>query len=150
MSVTTKLGDQGFTDLKGKRVSKSDDVVKVLGAFDTTMALIMLADNYCPIENVEEIVHNLSCLAGVVSGYIDSFDYQKEIKTLEDFICHNENEKFSFVYPFKQEGKLWVNYARTQVRSLEQLLWKVQCLPSEYIGYVNRLSDYLYVIFTKM
>ena len=150
MSVTTKHGDQGLTDIKSGRINKSDDIVKVLGCFDSTMAIIMLADNYCHIENVENIIANLSSLAGVVAGYVDSFQLEKQIKILDDFILNNDNQPFNFVYPFRQTDKLWLNYARTQIRNLEQLLWSVNCLPQQYISYINRLSDYFYVLFTKM
>lgn len=141
--ITTKQGDKGYTDLKERRVSKTDPIIETLGLLDETSALIMLADSYKPIKYVEMIISDLNIIASIYAGYDKDFDFN-HISLLEKEIISCD-EKFSFQYPFKQKDKLYVNLARTNVRKLELKLWSDSLLDPQIISYVNRLSDYLYI-----
>jgi len=141
--ITTKKGDNFYTDIKNKRVKKDSQVIELLGCFDETCAIVMLADNYAHLTYITETITFLSRLAGVVSGYSEDFDTSEFIQKLESFIFSHQ-EKFSFSFPIRQENKIYLNFARTKIRELERKCCTFG-IKNNYAIAINRLSDYIYV-----
>lgn len=146
MSISTKKGDFRLTDLKDQRVYKYDDRVEAIGLIDDTIAHLLLADSYCSINSIQDIILGLSNIAGYIAGYCQLNDLASLTTKLEDYI-NNSQQQFQFVYRYKQTAKLHVNLARTKVRDLERFLTKLDLKHDEIYRFINRLSDFCYIIY---
>lgn len=147
MTVTTKRGDGGTTDIKDERVAKSSSIIEFLGTIDETIAQLVYAGSLGKKELLEQPVEHLSALAAFTAGYREEFP-QSYLQYLDDFISANEVD-FGFSYPFESTAKASINCARTAVRKLERRAVNYQKelnLPEVTIQYLNRLSDYLYIL----
>lgn len=156
MAIYSKKGDYGETDLYGgKRVRKSVDAVEVLGQFDEFNATLGLARsvlNKSASSNISLIQNDLFLLGSVVAGvelkkslkdYLGSQTrwLEKEIDTLDKKLPPLKN----FILPNGCESSARLHLARAICRRCERALVAL----GEYvelIPYLNRLSDYLFVL----
>ena len=156
MAIYSKTGDSGETDLYGgKRVRKSVDAVEVLGQFDELNAALGLARsalNKSASSNISLIQNDLFILGSVVAGVElkkSLADYlvsqtnwlEKEIDTLDKKLPILKN----FILPNGCESSARLHLARAICRRCERALVAL----GEYIElvpYLNRLSDYLFVL----
>lgn len=144
--ITTKRGDTGYTDIYQKRVKKDDSVIELLGTIDECIAYIVLIHSINPIQELKQIVNDLSDIAASVAGYksIDLFQVER-ITFLESKKSIDLKE---FQYPFDDTIRAHYNVARTIVRRLERLFIRYSndfSQSSNIIAYLNRLSDYLFL-----
>ncbi len=156
MSVTTKGGDKGQTSLfSGERVSKDDIRIETLGTGD-------------------ELVSNLGELKFIIPAYRDIIErVQKNIFTINSHCADTGGEKFipaeaeiDFLENFVREGEKQLNLkgfiipsenreaartdvCRTVARRFERRLISLSGyanLNPAVLKYVNRLSDFLYIM----
>ena len=131
MKIVTKRGDKGKTsNLKGERISKDSAEVQFLGDLDelqSFLGIIKEGKNSIEIEEIQfQIYHIMSGDPGdveLLDGYIKSL-------TIPDI-------KY-FILP---SG--WIHVCRTVARRAERSAVAIQH-PS--IQFLNRLSDYLYIL----
>jgi len=156
MAIYSKTGDDGETDLYGgKRVRKSVDAVEVLGQFDELNAALGLARsalNKSASSKISLIQNDLFILGSVVAGvelkkslndYLGSQTrwLEKEIDILDKKLPPLKN----FILPNGSESSARLHLARAVSRRCERALVAL----GEYvelIPYLNRLSDYLFVL----
>jgi len=156
MAIYSKTGDYGETDLYGgKRVRKSVDAVEVLGQFDelnAALGLVRSVLNKSASSSVSLIQNDLFILGSVVAGvelkkpladYLVSQTtwLEKEIDILEKKLPTLKN----FILPNGCESSARLHLARAICRRCERALVAL----GEYIElipYLNRLSDYLFVL----
>lgn len=148
MSVTTKVGDRGKTLLKGKMVGKDDQLVEVIGELDELMAVVGLAD----LGQIGlKINQELYWISGVLAGVNKNVDLEESIKLMEQDIGVMEKEKGE-INKFLEAGKDLepkINLARVVCRRVERRmvkLNKVQQIDPNILIYINRLSDYLFML----
>lgn len=152
MKTSTKRGDQGITDIKGKRIKKTDPIIEALGCLDELMAEMILLAALFP-DNKEDLkikVEQLSLISAILAGYADAAQFnsqilielEKEIEVLE-----KNTEQFQFVYPFNSEESARWNLIRSKARKVERTFWHLEenQLPSALYCYLNRLSDWLFL-----
>lgn len=169
MKIATKTGDGGTTGLLfGKRVPKTHERIKCVGEFDECNTFIGLAKfviakyghevQYC--ETLEEIQRELTYLMGEVNceqekigDYIVNFPCVTEA----DLVTLDHEVEFLQNLP-ELVQKDWVLYGRTEVGSVldvaskicrraERSLWEIEPKHRELLyKYVNRLSDFLYLL----
>jgi cob(I)alamin adenosyltransferase len=158
MSITTKKGDQGQTDLFKKRVSKSDLRIGVVGCIDETMASILVPKHYIRIKEVHDDLNQIHQILSDLSYEIVLDDdasymikeehvsfitdrkdhYQASLKPLTSFIKLDQTKAASFL-----------NLARVSVRRLERemVMLKESSHMNPYaLMMINRLSDFLFVL----
>jgi cob(I)alamin adenosyltransferase len=146
MTITTKSGDAGVSYWKDRGVHKDDILIETIGALDEVQAVI----GVCKID-LEEVMTDLWGIMGEIS-------YGKKYEKLEERISQMEKvidsledslprlEKFVI---FKKEKAAKLNWIRTEVRKAERRmvsLAKKESLNPKLLAYINRLSDYLFML----
>lgn len=158
MKIYTKKGDKGKTSLIDEiEVSKTDRRIELLGMIDEASCYIGHAKLLLSEEFKEKLTDIQKELLFIMAGIADSDNpiYQVEeeqIIQIEENIDEIEKvflrEKKLIIYG-ECESSARLDIARAAVRKVERYFWKVS---KEYdvdlhaIQYMNRLSDYLYVL----
>lgn len=156
--VFTKKGDSGYTKLyDGTSVDKNNIFIDTNGNFDELTSHIGLIkaslDDTNLIKQLEKIQNRLVILMGAIAGFEDKDSgLAKEVDSMERWIVELEgkypNQK-KFILPGKTRLSAEIDVARTVCRRAERGLVKAhkeRLLNNDYLRYVNRLSDYLYVL----
>lgn len=158
MSIYTKKGDSGKTTLmNGGSISKSDDRIELLGTIDELNSAIGLAKVLTEEAEKEKLSLIQRELMQIMAGIADPRNRayrvnEDQIKSLESQIDHMESSfqrAKEFVLYGGCELSARLDMARAIARRAERRFQKV----SQFYGvdpkalqYVNRLSDYLYVM----
>ncbi|MCL1958701.1 MAG: cob(I)yrinic acid a,c-diamide adenosyltransferase [Spirochaetes bacterium] len=167
MSIYTRKGDKGKTsDLSGREVSKNSAVIHFIGAADELnchlgliKAMILNEDAWQFSAKstgifLERVQKNISLLMSHVSDVKNSnfflpedeiIDMEKEI----DRLYANLPKQKTLIIPGKNIIEAQIQIGRTIARRAESLFFavkEVQPLRPEAGAYLNRLSDYLFVL----
>tara|TARA_B100001057_G_scaffold180567_1_gene181279 strand:+ start:22654 stop:23232 length:579 start_codon:yes stop_codon:yes gene_type:complete len=166
MSITTKRGDKGFTDLLfGGKASKGDPQIEALGAVDELNANLGIARVLVDGEvarAIDQIQEWLVTLMGELAMPMGKeIKYEKsgfgristsEIEWLEDWSASIEKEeKFKgWLRPGERGGEVAarIHLARTVARRAERRTWDVanEVASAEVRIFLNRLSDALWLL----
>lgn len=159
MKIYTKQGDAGMTSLLGEQqVSKTDDRIELLGTIDELSSFIGLAKAAIIEENKkEQLSYIQQILMQIMVGISDSSceEYRMnevELPKLEKAIDEVEQEfprMKTFVLYGECEISARLDVARAVARRAERLFHKVNSnykTDEKAIQYMNRLSDYLYIL----
>lgn len=151
MSITTKKGDSGQTDIKSKRVSKKDPLIQLIGELDELSSSIILAQAryHLDLDTYKAIVEDIYHISSYLSGYRNELDLDARVHFFEDFIKTKENKTHAFIFPFNDEVKAQLHLLRAQVRKVERLAVEVITQNSfdlSIVKYINRLSDYIFAL----
>ena len=162
MNPATKAGDKGTTgQLNGERVSKNSLLIHLEGALDELNSHLGLVKTRLNDERDREFMEavqiNLMKLMAHASDpgnekYVftkaEAAGLESEIKRLNEFLP----KEFSLVVPGKSETEAFVHIARTVARRAERHLVAAnddKPLNPHAGEYLNRLSDYLFVLAHK-
>ena len=156
--VVTRGGDGGETSLgDGRRVAKDDARVEAYGTIDEANALIGQLRLYCAdapmLERVQQDLFDLGadlCVPGDAGARLrigpeKNARLDVEIARLNDALP----PLTSFVLPAGAAPVVAAHVARTVVRRAERrvvTLARLETVNPEVIRYLNRLSDYLFVL----
>lgn len=161
MPIYTRTGDKGETGLaNGQRIAKSSAVIEFVGDLDELNSAIgvcvaqlhlIKSQNFDEeIEILEEIQKDLFKVGGIAAGANIRFDAKQEIENIEKTIDDYEKvlpKLKNFILPGGSTAGAQIHYTRTLVRKIER---KLVALKSEsvleFMPYVNRLSDLLFVM----
>lgn len=153
MKVSTKRGDTGTTSIFGNRIEKTSLIIEVLGEIDTCIAECILLSTKWDSESstAKKIVEDLNCICAILAGYSPASEFtdDKTIWLEQTMDQDSISDSFQFVYPFGNEKVATINHLRTTVRKVERVLYhlnKEQEVPSSILRYINRLSDFWFVI----
>mgnify|MGYP001156923015 FL=1 len=160
--VTTKTGDKGTTRLgTNEIVSKSSLEMHVLGELDelsSVLGMVKVAGQTKELKsNIENIQNDLFNIGGEVALGNSGDELLKEdrIDILEKEI-ENINENLpplkEFLLPGENELSSKIHHARSVCRRAERSLVALMEKKSYrhiWIQYLNRLSDYLFVLARK-
>lgn len=155
MSITTKTGDGGQTDLLGGvRVSKSDIRVECCGAADELCAALGLAKSLCDDKEtrgeLEAVQRDLLTLGAELAGGDPSKGLGEEAVARLEGIVDRAGAWRGFVLPGVNPASAALHLARTVCRRLERELVRREergyPLRDVVLSYVNRLSDALYAL----
>jgi len=167
MKVYTRTGDKGTTALiGGKRVKKYSDRIEAYGTADELTAYIGLIRDSVTNENIKDqlavIQNNLMVVGGELAAD-DGFDLSKIPNVKDHFIVWLEQriDEFeeelpplkAFVLPGGHIAVSHCHVARTICRRAERkviFLGEDHKISSLVIQYLNRLSDYLFVLSRKL
>jgi len=167
VKIYTKTGDKGQTSLVGgKRVSKTDPRIEAYGTVDELISVLGLLKEMDINSDTKDVLlkiqHHL-----MVSAAILATDNESSLSSIpsfqEDWIVMIEknidemNPKLSalssFVIPGGSKEAATCHLARTICRRSERSVLGIQPFPKEYgpiEKYMNRLSDYLFVLARKV
>ena len=148
-------GDGGMTDLpNGKRVKKTDPRIKALGLLDELGAALglvraKLAGKQAK-EEIWQIQQALLRAAARAAGMRSKAELEKETTYLGARIAAlaaGAEPMRKFILPGRTETEALIHFARTKARSCEIALWELNSRPAAV--YLNRLSDYLFLLAVK-
>lgn len=156
MKITTRQGDTGLTDIHGKRISKTDFLMEVLGELDTLMAQCILcsANDETYRADMMQIVEDLTTLCSYIAGYYQEVDFSVHLNWITERITALEPKEtsFQFVYPFTSISAAHYNLARTAARSAERkcfMLREKREMDANALKYMNRLSDLFFIMMVR-
>ena len=164
--IYTRTGDKGITSLVGgKRVSKSDPRLDAYGTIDELnsfiglMLSVMDEEKAESRENIQWIQKKLFNIGGCLATDTASFELPDSCKVLADDVERMEKmidaaqeglpQQRSFILPGGTQAASYAHVARTVCRRAERLIIALPDdakAPSELLQYINRLSDYLFVL----
>ena len=163
--IYTRSGDQGQTGLaNGERLEKSSVLFEAIGDIDELNAQLgMLRSQYLRQStgqsndpNIDEqlsvIQHKLFDVGAQVAQYKDNNIKQEHIDALEQWIDHWQEQLpplKQFILPAGTQDGSIAHLARSICRRAERHCWQAadqQAIEPEALQYLNRLSDYLFVL----
>ena len=164
IKVYTRGGDQGLTSLVGgQRVSKASERLEAYGTVDELSSHLgllaaMLPDGH-ELDMVLRIQNNLFNLCTNLATdqektplYPSAHLHEGEIELLEnevDNIMHELPERQGFILPGGCHAAAQAHVCRTVCRRAERCILALTEeieVSAEVLRYVNRLSDYLFVL----
>ena len=167
-AVYTRTGDTGTTSLVGGvRVPKTHVRLEAYGTVDELNAHLGLLVTYladeadtCFVRQIQDTLFAIgSCLATdcaqtplkersiITPAQIELLEH--EIDRLDSLLPRLT----AFVLPGGSRGAAWCHVSRTVCRRAERRILSLAAeaeIPSEVLAYVNRLSDYLFVLSRKI
>lgn len=161
--IYTKKGDKGITMLgDGKRLSKSETRFHAIGTVDelnSSLGVALLSINNPEMKKEINMIQNdlFDCgadlaVTGSELGYEPLRILESQVHHLEELI-DKWNEALaplnSFILPAGSASASYLHLARTIARRSERsviLLNENEAVNPNLICYLNRLSDYLFVI----
>ena len=167
----TRKGDDGTTGLlSGKRLSKHHIRIKAYGTVDELNAWVGMIRNFKTDKNTDKTLVKIQQELMIIASQLSddtTFEVSKlvkildpiseeEVKHLEDQIDQINNELpelKNFVIP---GGHMLVSYthlARCTCRRAERFVTEfneIENIPQIIIAYINRLSDYLFILARKL
>jgi cob(I)alamin adenosyltransferase len=164
MSIYTKKGDDGSTSLvNGTRVAKNHIRVEAYGTIDELNAHIALLETIVEDKNVQEYVLDIENKLFIIQTYLaidpnqpcyfSLPDLQKiNTNTLEqqiDAMTEQLQTLESFLLLGGHPSIAQCHIARCVCRRAERVIYSLSqqsFVPSEIGCYINRLSDYLFVL----
>lgn len=148
MSITTKKGDAGQTDLfDGTRVRKADERITCLASIDELNSHIGLARSLGGDEFLETIQNDLFILGAIVANPKSIENMTQNLTVLETRATELEATippLRNFILPAGETLACQIQVARSVCRRAETQL-PLNLEPS-CGAYVNRLSDYLFLL----
>ena len=154
--IFTKKGDNGQTGLAdGTRVDKNDTRIEANGCLDELNSILGIVRAMTRPEMAEEVrmiqLDLMSVMTIVAGGHADISALREQTERFERIMSESESS-FRFVIPGDSLVSAWLDMARAHARTCERRLWKVNAevaLPQELLAYINRLSDYLFLLARK-
>lgn len=159
MSIYTKRGDRGITDMAhAGNISKSDDRIRLMGEVDELNSHIDLVKSMLhqseELQLLERIQKNLDLIAAGVSN---PYDRDCRVSEKETAVLEAETDKLEAQcekpVPENLTGKsrlaAEIDITRTVARRTERCLAQVSVkfgADTESKRFLNRLSDYLYIL----
>lgn len=162
MKIYTRTGDTGQTGLySGRRISKADARVEAYGTVDELnaclgllrdqLATLTLQDNGISDQLLRQ-QHHLFALGAALAddrqgqAYRVPEDAATELEAYMDRMDAELPKMTHFILPGGSTAVSFAHLARTVCRRAERRTVEVEAAPAAAVVYLNRLSDYLFVL----
>ena len=161
MKIYTKTGDEGKTGLiGGTRVMKNDVRIEAYGTVDELNSFVGLLASYDLPIDVKEFLQKMQHRLFVIGSYLatdvtkvslnaasilkpeDITDIEKEIDRMSEKLP----ELSAFILPGGSTESGISHVCRTVARRAERRIVDVDVYDIQVVMYVNRLSDYFFVL----
>ncbi len=172
MKIYTKAGDEGKSSIiGGVRIQKSDTIFEVLGTLDELNAsLSLLINEFSQLKNakylkqlkallselvdIQFLIFELGAFVANPKTTIKQTEFLKQdtesLETRMDELDKLLPELKNFVIPGGSEASTAGHFSRAVCRRLERQIMKLKSVKKpafkNIIRYINRLSDYLFVV----
>lgn len=169
MKIYTKTGDRGQTSLVGgQRVSKCCDRLESYGTVDELNSHIGVLITYCQDERDAAFLTDVQAKLFVVGGYLATDNSTREVRqgniVTPEMVAEVETEIDRvqallpplrlFILPGGSRASAYAHVCRTVCRRAERCILRLVESGAEVddnvTAYVNRLSDYLFVLARKL
>ncbi len=167
MKIYTRSGDKGTTSLiGGKRVSKSNIRIEAYGTVDELIAHIGLLRDHIPGSDLSKVLiriqDRLMVCAAILASDCDDCQVKipellesdvKELETAIDAMEKGLPKLASFILPGGHSASSFAQVARTVSRRAERRIVELEAkhfVPEFVLQYINRLSDFLFVLARKL
>jgi len=159
--VTTKTGDDGTTSMAdGSRTVKSSRLIKAIGEVDELNSWIGLLSSLTELSDQDLVLKNIQNCLFDIGGSLTmkskiTFN-PKHTRILEKSIAKLNKELpdlDNFILPGGHESSSKVHITRTVCRRAERSIVKAcksEMVDTNCIAYVNRLSDFLFILARKI
>lgn len=162
MAITTKIGDKGKTAiLFGHMVEKTDPLLDVCGTVDELNASIGVARSHVIAPNIKgellTIQHKLFIIGAEIATRKEDHSKLKRVIGKEEVtaiegeieILEKYNDINNWFIPGESPSSAQIEHARTICRRLERGVLKLGHHNEDMRIYLNRLSDYLWLLAQK-
>ena len=157
MSITTKTGDKGKTSLlSGERVPKHHVRVEAFGVVDELSAMLGIiraegddfldGDESAFLKAVQEDLFDLGAALSDSSGKGDLSPALENLELRSRSLEQNLPKLNNFILPGGHPLAAKIHLARTICRRAEREMIQVNTLAKGALPYINRLSDYLFLL----
>lgn len=169
MKVYTKTGDKGLTSLVGgQRVSKCCERLESYGTVDELNSHIGVLITYCNDTKDSEFLTGIQAMLFVVGGYLATDNSEREVRqgniVTPGMVADVEQEIDRlqellpplrlFILPGGSRAASYAHVCRTVCRRAERCILRLAetgaQVDTHVIAYVNRLSDYFFVLARKL
>ena len=159
--IYTRGGDKGYTSIVGgKRVKKSSYVIEAIGNVDELNAFLGLIANYLKLNQkkvILKIQNDLFDIGADIATPLNKKNNGIRLRKNQTVYLEKEIDKInsklkpltSFVLPGGNEISGWLHLARTINRRCEVSIVKLSeknKINLEILRYINRLSDFLFIL----
>ncbi len=153
MSISTRTGDDGKTFIcSGLRIPKNDDRFHALGALDELNALLGTVEaRVFDLTAVQHELFDLGCFLADLK-HINKKNFKPPLERLDKEIADLESQLppiHNFILPGGHPCAAQVHLARAVCRRAEREMLSLD-LPQSVFSYMNRLSDYLFLVARKI
>lgn len=160
-SISTKTGDKGESGLaNGKRVAKTNQTFEVLGELDELnswlgLIVVKLEDTFHDhrhfLLKVQDTLFYIGAEIAQSPKAKLTNDQLQELEQVADKLQQEMREGWitKFLLPGGTELGAWLDIARTVCRRVERHAWVLNDttpISPTVLKYLNRLSDYLYLV----
>jgi cob(I)alamin adenosyltransferase len=159
MKIYTKTGDGGTTGLfSGRRVSKADARVEAYGTVDELNACLGLLLAHLPEGGggarvqLHDQQHHLFALGAALADDRPEINFElpenavSQLETWIDTMNEGLPRMTHFILPGGSKTVAYAHLCRTVCRRAERRTVEWEGAPEGAIQYLNRLSDYLFVL----
>ena len=159
--IYTKGGDKGYTSIVGgKRVKKSSYLIEAIGNVDELNAFLGLVVNYLKPTHkniIFNIQNDLFDIGADIATPLNKKKNNIRLRKNQTIYLEKEIDKInsklrplnSFILPGGNEISGWLHLARTISRRCEISIVKLSeknKINLEILKYINRVSDFLFVL----
>lgn len=154
--VYTKIGDKGFTTLLGgKKVSKTHSLIESLGAIDELNSILGVVIAFSREKLVKKwlamVQNDLFIIQAELGGFHVKTLKSEKTRSLERIIdkLSAKIDLSGFIIPGGSKTSALLHFSRTICRRAEiqtVKYHKKQRFNAEILKYLNRLSDFLYIL----
>ena len=131
MRVVTKRGDKGMTGtLGGARVSKASDEIEFVGVIDELQSFLGILPRTHEIEEIQYDLYKVMANEDVEVERLDGYISELTVPDISNFVLPTG----------------WIHVVRAVCRRAERNAVRID---HGSIKYLNRLSDYLYILTFK-
>ena len=154
--VTTKSGDAGTSALAdGTRLPKTDDRFEAIGTIDELNSFVGLlvvnlkehqaqADNAAFVQDIQQALFDLG--GGLAFPGSDNFPTPEVLEDAIETLNAALPPLTEFVLPGGTQGSALAHLCRTLCRRAERCMWALPEDTNPGAAYLNRLSDYFFVL----
>ncbi len=157
MKIYTKTGDKGETSLLGgTRVSKSHQKIEAYGTVDELNSALGVLRSSTDLDSdllleVQHVLFNIGSLLATEREVnfelpkLESTDVEK-LENAIDLLNEDLPKLRNFILPGGSSAAAFAHMARTICRRAERRVVVLENIDVVVIHYLNRLSDYLFVL----
>ncbi|MCL4373011.1 cob(I)yrinic acid a,c-diamide adenosyltransferase [Candidatus Parvarchaeota archaeon] len=159
MKYYSGKGDEGITDIAGKRIEKDDNLIELIGILDELNAFVGYSISKINYEDIKTAMRKVESKIYAISAYASGYSVlikrekeginRKDVDELEkeiDSFAGELKDITRFLYPNGSEAACIINICRTIARKAERSAIKCKLEKKEVLAYLNRLSSLLFVL----
>lgn len=160
MPIYTRTGDQGETAVWGnKRLKKNHPIIEANGSIDefSSMMGVVIAEIPAlshPLTKIQKDLYEIMAYLAQSPISLQALDERtQEIEREIDELEKTLPALSSFILPQGTKASSWLNLLRTTCRRAERKVVEITQshteIDQQILSYLNRLSDYLYMLSRK-